>query len=128
MHPIHVLCCREADSWLRYEPSQHALIELPDSTSNAAALRSTAGLLLELGQGVLLSLLAEPGKTAAKYENHESLVWRDAGVVLGYMSVVAEALELAFCPLGISGQAVISDYFSDFAALEAVGLAVLGTG
>jgi hypothetical protein len=52
---------------------------------------------------LLMALVCEPGKTAAKYEHFESLVWRDAGVVLGYMSIVAEALGLNFCPLGLVG-------------------------
>ena len=70
-------------------------------------------------------LVAEPGKTAAKYANSESLVWRDAGVLLGYMSVVAEALGLGFCPLGITGQAYVSALSAD-ARLTGVGLAVVG--
>lgn len=127
MHPIHVLCSRDAGPWMRYDPVAHALIELPDSTDSASASREAAGRLLELAQGVLLWLVAEPGKTAAKYESHETLVWRDSGVVLGYMSLVAEALGLAFCPLGIAGQSLLTDYLPDADHLQAVGLAVLGT-
>lgn len=126
MHPIHVLFSRDAGPWMRYDPVEHALIELPGSTDSAAAGRDAAARLLELEQGVLLGLVAEPGKTAAKYENHETLVWRDAGVVLGYMSLVAEALGLAFCSLGITGQAYLTDYLRDDSALQAVGVAVLG--
>lgn len=126
MHPIHVLISRDAGPWMRYEPVEHALIELPGSFDCAAAGRDAAGCLLELEQAVLLGLVAEPGKTAAKYENHETLVWRDAGVVLGYMSLVAEALGLAFCPLGIMGRAHLTDSLPDTPPLQAVGLAVLG--
>jgi hypothetical protein len=82
--------------------------------------------LVELGFGTLVSLVAEPGKTAAKYANHESLVWRDAGVVLGYMSLMAEALKLSFCPLGITGRPYVTDCLPNASTLQAVGLAVLG--
>lgn len=127
MHPIHVLIARGTGSWMRYDPVEHVLIELPGSTDSAAACRDAAGSLIELEQGVLLGLVAEPGKTAAKYENHETLVWRDAGVVLGYMSLVAEALNLAFCPLGITGRPHLTDYLSGAFPLQAVGVAVLGS-
>jgi nitroreductase len=111
---------------MRYDPVDHAIIELLGSTASAAMGRAAAGCLLNIEHGVLLGLVAEPGKTASKYANHESLVWRDAGVVLGYMSLVAEALGLAFCPLGITGGPHLTDYLSDTSLLEAVGLAVLG--
>lgn len=126
MHPIHILVSREAEPWMRYDPAEHAFIELPGSTDSAAAGRRAAGCLLRLGHGVLVGLVAELGKTAAKYENCETLVWRDAGVVLGYMSLVAEALGLAFCPLGITGQSYLTDYLPDASLLQPVGLAVLG--
>lgn len=128
MHPIHVLVAREAMPWMRYDPVEHSLIELPGSIDSAAAGRLAAGHLLNLEKGVLLGLVAEPGKTAAKYDRFESLVWRDAGVVLGYMSLVAEALGLAFCPLGISGRPHLTDYLPDPSPLHEIGFAVLGAG
>ena len=125
MHPIHVLFSRTATPWMLYDTVGHALIELLGSADSVAAARELAGHLLPLEQGALLGLVAEPGKTAAKYEDHETLIWRDAGVVLGYMSLVAEALGLAFCPLGITGQPYLTDYLSDNSSLWSVGLAVL---
>lgn len=126
MHPIHVLVSREAGPWMRYDPVEHALIELPGSTDSATAGRNAANRIFNLNQGALLWLVAEPGKTKAKYENHETLVWRDAGVLLGYMSLVAEALRLDFCPLGITGQTYLTDYLPEASQLQAAGLAVLG--
>ncbi len=111
---------------MRYDPIEHALVDLAGSMESAAASRDAAGSLIDLGQGTLIGLVAEFGKTAAKYENHETLVWRDAGVALGYMSIVAEALGLAFCPLGITGQPYLTDYLSDATRLQAAGLAALG--
>lgn len=126
MHPIHVLIARDGGCWMRYDPVTHMLVELPGSTDSVAAAREVAGHLIEVGRGLLVGFVAEPGKTAAKYENHETLVWRDAGVVLGYMSVVAEALGLAFCPLGITGRPYLTDYLPDTVSLHGVGLAVVG--
>lgn len=125
MHPIHVLISEECGPWTRYDPSEHVLSELVGSRGSAAVCREVASRLLELGHGTLLGFVAEPGKTAAKYENHETIVWRDAGVVLGFMSLVAEALDLAFCPLGITGAPYLTDYLAHASALNGVGLAVL---
>jgi len=126
LHPVHVLLAREAGPWLRYDPIEHALIELPSSGASAAAGREAVRPLVELGYGTLVGLVAEPGKTAAKYANHESLVWRDAGVVLGYMSLIAEALKLSFCPLGTTGRPYLTDCLPNAISLQAAGLAVLG--
>ncbi|SEM10533.1 hypothetical protein SAMN05518845_11692 [Variovorax sp. YR750] len=73
----------------------------------------------------LLLLVAEPGKTAAKYFNSESLVWRDAGVLLGYLSLAAEALGLAFVPLGITGDPWAGKLV-DESGLAGVGAALVG--
>ena len=125
MHPIHVLTARRGELWFRYDPVSHALVELPGTAAGAAAARGTADELLPTHEGLLLSLLAEPGKTAAKYAEHASLVWRDAGVLLGYMSVVAEAMQLSFCPLGLLGDLELGGWAPP-GALFGTGLALLG--
>jgi hypothetical protein len=125
MHPIHVLVGECNAPWWRYDPVRHALVELPESAANCALARCAADELVAVGRGLLLGLVAEPGKTAAKYINPETLIWRDAGVVLGYMSVVAEVLGLSFCPLGITGNAQLSHLLAP-RLLFGVGLALLG--
>ena len=127
MHPIHALVCRNAGPWMRYDPVSHSLMELPGSIGAAKLAREAACHLVEIGESVLIGLVAEPGKTASKYHHHDTLVWRDAGVVLGYMSLVSAALNLEFCPLGITGGPHLTDYLSAPALLQAVGLAVFGS-
>jgi SagB-type dehydrogenase family enzyme len=126
MHSIHVLLCRASGPWWRYDPIEHALCELPETHANAASARRAASELINVGNGVVVALVAEPGKTEAKYTNADSLVWRDAGVVLGYLSVVAEALSLSFCPLGLTGDPHIANLLASSTALRGAGLAVLG--
>ncbi|MGV3570611.1 MAG: nitroreductase family protein [Ramlibacter sp.] len=126
MHPIHVLLARAQQEWHRYEPVEHALVQLPGTRMTAAHARQESAVLVPLNRGVLIALAAEPGKTAAKYDNPDSLVWRDAGTVLGYMSVVAEALGLTFCPLGLLGKRFVSDVVAGDPRIEATGLAILG--
>lgn len=126
MHPIHVLLARAEECWMRYDPLEHALIEISGSRVAATLAREAADALVPLNRGVVIALAAEPGRTAAKYENADSLVWRDAGTVLGFMSVVAEALRLSFCPLGILGESHVSAAVGGDSRVQAAGLAVLG--
>jgi len=126
LHPIHVLVARDREGLYRYDHSEHALMEIPGSKPNAGHAITAARASLELGQGWVLALVAEPGKTGSKYENPETLVWRDAGVVLGYMSVVAEALGLPFCPLGITGSSEVTSGLPGATKFHGAGLAVLG--
>lgn len=126
MHPIHVLVSRKGHAWERFDPVEHCLRELPDTEDSALSARSAAGHLLDVRQGILLTLVAEPGKTAAKYSAHESLVSRDAGVIIGYMSIVAEALRLPFCPLGITGhEALLPALPGNEGQLMPIGLALI---
>lgn len=127
-HPIHVLVQRSSgESWHRYDTYAHALEEVLGTESLADEARASAGEAVETGHATLLSLVAEPGKTAAKYEHSESLVWRDAGVLLGYLSLVSEALELSFCPLGMTGDRFVSPLDGQ-GKLFGVGMALVGSG
>jgi SagB-type dehydrogenase family enzyme len=126
MHPIHVLLARPQQAWQHYDPVEHSLAQLPSTHAAAAQARQVSGTLVALNQGVLIALATEPGKTAAKYEHTDSLVWRDAGAVLGYMSMAAEALGLSFCPLGLLGEEYVSAAVSNDSRIQAAGLAILG--
>lgn len=127
MHPIHILVARAGNDWYRYEPVDHSLVELPGTASSAQAARDAAEKLLVLGRGLLVALVCEPGRTGAKYEHPESLVWRDAGVVLGYLSIVAEALGMPLCPLGLTGDPYVRELIpARVGDLVGAGLAVLG--
>ena len=126
LYPIHVLASVEGAGWSRYEPISHALIEQRDSMSSAAATHVQADEVVKSQGAMLLALVAEPGKTSAKYKAADTLLWRDAGVILGYMSIVAEALGLGFCPLGPTGNGLSTHDFEGNEALRGVGLAWLG--
>jgi len=126
MHPIHLVCQRSAGMpWERYDPLAHSLVALPQSERYAQEARVRAANILPTDEAVLLALVAESGKTGAKYEDGQSLVWRDAGVVLGYLSLIAETLKLGFCPLGMTGDAYVAP-MSAQGQLQGAGLALIG--
>lgn len=126
IHPIHVIVGRFDESgWWRYEPSDHSLVEINIPPFAFDDLRSAMGEVVPFGEATALVLVAEPGKTFAKYELGSSLVWRDAGVLIGYQSLVAEALGLSYCPLGITADSWVSRLDPE-RKLVGVGAALLG--
>lgn len=127
IHPIHVLVNLPGeDGWLRYDPLEHALNTIPDSHANATSTRLAVNSVVAPEDGVVIMLLAEPGKTFSKYLEASSLIWRDAGVLLGYLSLLAQALKLSFCPLGITGEPWASQLDKQ-GRLVGVGLSIVGS-
>jgi SagB-type dehydrogenase family enzyme len=127
VHPVHVLLLRHGKKCLeRYDSTSHALIEVRDSTPAADLTHDVANQVVPTGKATLMLFAAEYGKTNAKYENADTLVWRDAGVLLGYLSIVAESLGLNFCPLGITGHRCV-EKLPHQGSLTAVGVALLGS-
>jgi SagB-type dehydrogenase family enzyme len=126
IHPIHMLILEPtATSMMRYEPIGHALVPV-DSGVDLNAVRATVGQVLDPQDGTILFLAAEPNRTAAKYKASASLVWRDAGALIGALALGAESLGLACCPLGITGEPFVSALV-DQAPLVGVGVILLGS-
>ncbi len=126
IHPIHVLLIQPNDkNWYRYAPHTHTLHQIP-STVDAASVMASMHDIVPASAATLLLFAAEPGMTASKYEAPESLVWRDAGVQLGFFAMAAEALDLNFCPLGVTGEPWIGRLI-DQTGLAGVGAALLGS-
>ncbi|MBZ4038073.1 nitroreductase family protein [Novilysobacter selenitireducens] len=126
IHPIHmVLQLPDAHGWARYNPHDHCLDMLTAVDTHLDPLALHCEELVPRGQGQLMLFVAEPGKTAAKYEDAESLVWRDAGVLQGTLALVAASLDLHFCLLGVSGDPWVAA-LADQGQLRGVGAAILG--
>ena len=125
IHPIHIVVhVGRNGGWYRYDPVDHVLIEL-SSSIQPQTVRAAMNQIVEGGDAALVLFVAEPGKTFAKYGDACSLVWRDAGVLLGYFSLAAEALDLSFCPLGVTGEPWGGRLINE-AGLIGVGAAFVG--
>lgn len=125
VHPIDLLLHSPGKGWFHYDDVLHecGLIDLEAGLSKA--LLRSAEDCVSISDGTLIVFVAELGKVGAFYENPDSLVWRDAGVLIGQMSLVAEALGRSFCPLGITGEPYISQ-LDERRRLQGVGMAILG--
>jgi len=127
IHPIHIIVKQPNDDrWWLYEPRAHQLVELVYAFKRLAGLYELSLQVLGGEKAIRILFLAEPGKTLGKYQDGSSLVWRDAGALLGVMALTATAQGLNFCPLGITGEPWASA-LADKGKLAGVGLALLGT-
>jgi SagB-type dehydrogenase family enzyme len=126
LHPIHILLCGERDNrWRRYDPISHALVDVEDGSISVASARLAVNPAVAVGEGTLIWLVAEPGRTAAKYENGEGLIWRESGAILSQLGLVSSLLGLHYCSLGLTG----SDWMEQSGQLQlfrGVGLAIVG--
>jgi SagB-type dehydrogenase family enzyme len=127
LHPIHLLVCTMQNQyWQRYDPFGHALVDVREGVIAVESAMRAVEPALPVDGGTLIWLVAELGLTAAKYENSESLVWRDAGVLLSQLGLVSSLLGLHFCSLGLTG----SDWanpLDQHHLIRGVGLAIAGS-
>ena len=126
IHPVHLIVQLDSKGgWARYNPEEHSLDVLAKSAGRLQPLVAHAEQVLSRGDGHLVLFVAEVGKTAAKYEDPESLIWRDAGILQGCLALVAAGLGLNCCLLGITGSPWVNQ-LSDQGELLGVGVAILG--
>lgn len=127
IHPIHLALKHPYNSsWWRYDPYNHALQQIPDGQDKLLELSHQRKQLNDSEQATEVLLLAEPGKMQAKYNHANSLVWRDAGALIGIMSLVAESLNMSFCPLGMTGEPWAGDIVNQ-GELHGVGMILVGS-
>jgi len=127
IHCIHVLIgTADGSHWRRYDPINHVLVTVTGNDTANADLRANVGELLDPMDGMIVQLVAEPGKVAAKYENPSSLIWRDAGAVIAHLGLAASYLGLHCCALGIDGNAWAS-MLDPGRRLAGVGVVLIGS-
>lgn len=123
VHPIHILISdRKNNRMMRYNPTDHTM----DTVSSLEPqLIEHVNKAVDMQNGELIILVAEPGKTQAIYHDADSLIWRDAGVLLGYFSMIAPLFNFNFCPLGLLGESFAKSLDKQ-GRLHGVGCALLG--
>lgn len=107
LHPIDVVLMHGASRAFRYAPFTHQLETLRVAErEHLHAFVNDCRQILPEASGTAIVLVGDLDRIAAVYEQPVSLLWRDAGVLLQTLALVATAYRLAFCPLGILGTAV----------------------
>lgn len=122
IHPIHILINSPyTNIWWRYDPFCHTLWPVKKENKYFLDVREDCKDILNCNSASLMLLIAEPQKTLSKYTDGGSLVWRDAGVLLGNLALVASYLNINFCPIG----ALLPMEIDDKRQLVTVGMAAL---
>lgn len=130
-HPLDIVVTRWPDidsPAFLYDPLAHAARKL--RLSQPAALQGLllhADQVLALQNGVVLWHVAQFQRTLSGYSGGESLVWRDAGALQATTCMVAEAIGLACCPLGMTGEPWVSRALASGSAAVGVGGCVVGS-
>jgi SagB-type dehydrogenase family enzyme len=130
-HPIDLLIMQKQGGRYNaflYNPLAHCLAFLNISGENELQEFTTAiNLIIPLQDATIIWLGAQFDRTLARYEHGESLVWRDAGGIIAVLSLVAEALNLNCCPIGITGEPFLSNLIPSDNKVVGVGGLLIGS-
>jgi len=130
LHPISVLVMNrppQRDAVFLYDPIAHALGRIePVNRDVVLSFFSAVNSVLPVGEAAIVWFVADFRLTLSKYENGESLVWRDAGALGATVELVAEALELSSCAIGITGEPFVAQITGNVPMLEGVGGCLIG--
>jgi SagB-type dehydrogenase family enzyme len=129
IHPIDIIVWSPSiEPGLHYyNPVDHSLnkLSLNPSLINKF-VEQTHSIKDSSKKATILWMIAHKYRTNAKYNNSESLVWRDAGCLLYCLNLVAAALNIQCCLLGSLGEPYISNLFRKHGKVEGVGGCLVG--
>lgn len=109
-----------------YNPFDHSLNLLSTHREISIDFFYHINGILPIGNAAVIWFVAHPNRTSAKYENFESLIWRDAGALIYCFQLVSTALGLKTCPVGSLGEPYISKLFKEYGNVYGVGGLLIG--
>lgn len=86
-----------------YDDARHCLLAPPKPERALEMNRASVDRLCGAAAGTTIQLLADGPRYAACYENHSSLMWRDAGALVTVLALVSTVLGLRSVILGREG-------------------------
>lgn len=110
-----------------YDPFEHALSMLRLDKHDIIGLHKHTQSILHAPHATTIWFIAHSSRTSVKYENPESLIWRDAGALIYNIQIVATGLKLNCCPLGTLGEPNISELFKRQDKVWSAGGLVIGS-
>lgn len=112
--------------WFHYNSQEHKAEEVVLKHQLIADMVDRAYSFMSGSAGAaLIWYVSDIQRLGAKYDNPESLAYRDSGAILATHSLVSEYLNLSFCPLGLAGkrEAYLISNDRDFVG---VGMSLVG--
>lgn len=129
LHPIDIVVVSGTDvsEPLLFCDRSRRFMTLPlANQSEFAAAVNEAGKVVPSANGHILLFVGDLRLVSSAYEDPESLLWRDGGAVLQTCSMAAEAYDLACCPIGLTGHAILKALGAPHSDMVAIGLIVIG--
>lgn len=124
-HPLdHIVFRNENGEWiaLLYDAIAHAFGKLKiDDPSGMRQLINGLFQTLDIYSSTFVWNVAQFNRSTSVYKNASSLIYRDEGVIQATFGLVAEALDLSFCTMGVSGEPMISLIFKANELLRGIG-------
>jgi len=129
-HPIDILIISRtllnSDLPHYYSPIEHTLNRLGLPAQLVANLFEHINTIVSTTNATILWFIAHPERTGAKYEEPESLIWRDAGALINSIQLTCTALNISCCPIGSLGEPYISDLFNRQSGVFGAGGVLIG--
>ena len=107
----NILVQTSPESLLFYDPLAHALGSLVNDSTSLQQLFEHAMTVVPARAATILWMAGDQKWISNFYNDEESLLWRDSGCLAGVLTLVAEALGIGACILGISGEPHLSRLF-----------------
>ena len=132
-YPIDILIIGtsgRADGVFYYDPIGHVLAQIsePDEEAREKLVQVAMECSAAKSLGTLFWFAAQFSRTNSRYQNPDSLIWRDSGALLATIGIVAEALSLNCCGLGATGNPSLSRMVNASDLIVGTGGCIVGSG
>jgi SagB-type dehydrogenase family enzyme len=129
-HPIDIVVWHssilDSRSFYYYNPFDHSLNQLKNNNDDISAFLKHINEIVKIKEAAIFWFVMHVKRTSAKYDNAESLVWRDAGALINAIQLVCTAMELNCCPIGSLGEPFISGMFDGQDGIFGAGGLLIG--
>lgn len=126
-HPIDILVGLPENEGRRlflYEPLSHSLLRLDVPVELQREFFNDINQTLPLGDSVLVWFSIQYMRTASKYTDYESLIWRDVGAQLCCLQQVAKYVGLDSCPIGYLAEETYNKMFNCTSLISGGGMII----
>ena len=124
-HPIDILVGLKEGVTRRlylYQPLRHSLRRLAIPDEEQRCFYSDIEVTLPLGESTLLWFSVQYLRTASKYSDYSSLIWRDIGAQLCCLQQAAKYVGIDSCPIGYLAEKTFHEMFQTSKLLSGGGM------
>lgn len=129
IHPIDIFISLPAISnrvLYYYDPYLHKLGKIDVNQSELVSFFDMVSKNLNFRNATIIWFGADMQRTEQKYQNSNSLVWRDAGALIMLFQLVATAFKIKCCPIGTLGEPYFSSLFKHHKKFVSAGGLMIG--